>query len=178
MKRLVIFLIIAVLIVSGVSAQAIKDQSSPSPQEKKELPAPRNSRVREANPVTMEGVLKLEKGFVAIENTGNVYVIPMLNRYIGFITGLREGARVSVEGYEFNKTIRPTKVTIEGKSYDFMSRDRQAPEPGKRELRPNDRRAPTPYGNNQRNERRNSRGGLVSCPLLKLFPACFGDAFF
>jgi len=165
MKRLIIFPIIAVLITGMVSAQAIKDQSAPRPQERKEQlrdipPPPRNSRAGEVNSVTVDGVLKLEKGFVAVESSDSVYVVPKLNRYIGFIAGLREGAKVSVEGYEFNKMIRPTKVTIEGKSYDFMSKDnRQAPEFGKREIRPNDRGAPTPYGKDRRNERRNGRGG-------------------
>jgi len=118
MKRLVIFPIIAVLITGAVSAQAIRERQNSSP-------APGNSRAREVNSVTVEGVLKLEKGLVAVENADNVFVVPMLNRYIGFITGLREGARVSVEGYEFRNMIRPTKVTIEGKSYDFMSRNRE-----------------------------------------------------
>jgi hypothetical protein len=152
MKRLVVFMFIVSLIAGAVSAQAIKEQSNPPP---------RNSRVREDNSVTVEGVLKLEKGFVAVENADKVYVVPMLNRYIGFINGLREGAKVSVEGYEFRNMIRPVKVTIEGKSYDFMSwSNRQTPEFGKRDSRPNNGRfAPTPYGNNRRNERRNSRRG-------------------
>jgi len=163
MKRLVVFLIIAVLITGMVSAQAIQDQRKPTPQEKQSVPAPRGTRTREVNPVTVEGVLKLEKGSVAVENADKVYVVPILNRYIGFINGLREGAKVSVEGYEFRNVIRPTKVTIEGKSYDFMSWDRQAPEAGKREFRPNnDRFAPTPYENNRKNDRRNSRGGCCS----------------
>jgi len=156
MKKSVIFLIIAVLITGAVSAQAIQEQGA--------NPPPRSSRTREVNPVTVEGTLKLEKGSVAVENAGKVYVVPMLNRYIGFINGLREGAKVSVEGYEFRNVIRPTKVTIEGKSYDFMSRNNsQVPEAGKRDSRRNDDRfAPVPYENNRRNDRRNSRGGCCS----------------
>jgi len=152
MKRFLVFSVIAFLIAGIVSAEPIKEQRNPTPKAVKEK--------REPNSVTVEGVLKLEKGFVAVEkDADNVYIVPMLNRYIGFITGLREGAKVSVEGYEFNKMIHPTKVTIEGKPYDFMSWDRaQAPGFGKQDFRPdNDRRAPAPRRDNQRGEKRNSR---------------------
>jgi len=163
MKRFLVFLIIAFLITGMVSAQPIIDQRNSDPKEKPEQlrnsPPPRSSRAREDNSVTVEGVLKLEKGFVAVESADNVYIVPMLNRYIGFITGLREGAKVSVEGYEFKNMIRPTKVIIEGKPYDFMSWDRnQPPGFGKQDFRSDDdRRAPVPYWDNQRNERKNSR---------------------
>jgi len=152
MKKLIIFLTIAVLISCAISAQPIRDQRNPVPKEKPEqlsgTPQPGNSRAREAKSVSVEGVLKLEKGFVAVETADTVYYVPMLNRYIGFITGLREGEKVSVEGYGFRNMIRPVKVTIAGKSYDFMSWNRrQGPCHGfgKRDFRPdNRRRAPKP----------------------------------
>jgi len=152
MKRFLVFLVIAFLIAGMVSAEPIKEQRNSAPRTAKEQKS-------DANSVKVDGVLKLEKGFVAVESADNVYIVPMLNRYIGFITDLREGAKVSVEGYEYKNMIRPTKVTIEGKPYDFMSWDRtQAPAAEKREFRPdNDRFAPVPYGNNKRNEKRNSR---------------------
>ena len=152
MKRFLVFSVIAFLIAGMVSAEPIKEQRNSAPRTAKEQKS-------DANSVKVDGVLKLEKGFVAVENADNVYLVPRLNRYIGFIADLREGAKVSVEGYEFKNMIRPTKVTIEGKSYDFMSWDRnQAPGFGNRDFRPdNDRRAPVPYWYNQRNERRNSR---------------------
>jgi len=165
MKRFLVFSVIVFLIAGMISAQPIVEQrnsdSKEKPEQLRNSPPPRSNRAREDNSVTVEGVLKLEKGFVAVENADNVYIVPMLNRYIGFITDLREGAKASVEGYEFKNMIHPTKVTIEGKSYDFMSWDRaQVPGFGNREFRPdNDRRAPVPYWDNQRNERRNSRRG-------------------
>jgi hypothetical protein len=167
MKKLIIFLIIAILIAGMVSAQPIREQRKSMPQEKieqlRDVPQSRNNRAREDNSVTVEGVLKLEKGFVAVENNGTVYYVPMLNRYIGFITGLREGAKVSVEGYEFKSMIQPTKVTIDGKSYDFMAWDRrQSPGFGMQNFQYSDdyRRAPGQRWN-QRNGNRNGRGG---CP--------------
>jgi hypothetical protein len=127
MKKAIIFLIIAILIAGTISAQPIRDQRNPAPKENSEQlkDNPQSgSRRREARSVSVEGVLKLEKGFVAVESANTVYYVPMLNRYIGFITGLREGEKVSVEGYERRNMIRPTKVTIDGKSYDFVARDR------------------------------------------------------
>jgi hypothetical protein len=95
-----------------------------NPEQLNDANPPRNNRARESKPVSVEGVLKLEKGFVAVESADKVYIVPMLNRYIGFITGLREGEKVSVEGYERKNMIRPTKVTVGGKSYDFFAWDR------------------------------------------------------
>ena len=145
MKKLIICLIIAVLIAGTVSAQPIREQRNPL---RDVNPQSGNNRAREANSVTVEGVLKLEKGFVAVESADTVYIVPMLNRYIGFINGLREGAKVSVEGYEFKSMIRPTKVTIDGKSYDFIAWNRgQGPGQGfgRRDFRPdNGRRVPCP----------------------------------
>jgi len=72
------------------------------------------------NPVTVNGVLKLERGFVAVQSdTADVYLVPLLNRYIGFINGLTEGARVTVEGAGFRNIIHPEKLTINGRTYDF-----------------------------------------------------------
>jgi hypothetical protein len=129
MKKIIISLIIVVLIVGTVFAQPIMEERNSAPKVRPERlndanPQSRNNRVREGKSVSVEGTLKLEKGFVAVESANTVYYVPMLNRYIGFITGLREGEKVSVEGYERKNMIRPTKVTIDGKSYDFIARDR------------------------------------------------------
>ena len=82
----------------------------------------RYNRQFESKSVTVDGTLKLERGLVAVASGDSVYFVPMLERYIGFIDGLKEGTNVSVEGYEFRNIIRPVKVTIDGKSYDFLAR--------------------------------------------------------
>jgi len=169
MKKIIISLIIAVLVAGAVFAQPIMEQRNSGPKVQPEQLKDagggtqlRNNRVRESKTVSVEGVLKLDKGFVAVQSTDTVYYVPMLNRYIGFITGLREGEKVSVEGYESKKMIRPTKVTIDGKSYDFIAWNRsQEPSQGfgKRDFRPdNNRRAPAPRLNNQSNGTRYGRG--------------------
>jgi len=133
-KKLIIFLFIAVLLAGAVYGQGIRDEprgresqrSTESQRGAEQRGADRQRSVAQqrSDPVTVEGTLKLERGFVAIESGETVYLVPMLNRYIGFINDLKEGARVSVEGREFRNTILPTKVTIGGKSYDFPANNR------------------------------------------------------
>jgi len=89
-------------------------------QNRGERPENRGERQREINPVTVSGVLKLERGLVAVESdAADVYFVPLLNRYIGFITGLSEGTRVNIEGFQFRNFIHPEKLTINGRTYDF-----------------------------------------------------------
>ena len=103
MKKIIFFLLIAVLVVGTVSAQN------------------RNDSRRNNSTVTIDGTLQLEKGAIAVSSGDSVYYVPSLTRYIGFIDGLKEGASVSVEGYEYRNVLYPVKVTIAGKSYDFAS---------------------------------------------------------
>ncbi|MCL2196972.1 MAG: hypothetical protein FWB77_05095 [Treponema sp.] len=145
MKRLTISLVIIALIAGSISAQPIKDERAAQGEQKNEVAVnpqargnhrhPANpqagsrqersvrpeaqNRQQQANNVKVEGTLKLEKGFVAIESGENVYLVPMLNRYIGFISSLKEGAKVTVEGRGFRNMVQPVKVSIDGKDYDF-----------------------------------------------------------
>ena len=132
MKKLTIFIFIAALLAGTVSAQPIKDQREAELQINKEQQRGGNPEARgdrherpnrqdQSNSVSIEGTLKLEKGFVAVQSGETVYLVPMLNRYIGFISGLKEGEKVTIEGREFRKMIQPIKVTIGEKSYDFIA---------------------------------------------------------
>jgi len=80
-----------------------------------------NDQRPEYQSVAINGTLKLERGFVAVQSASgdSVYIVPMLNRYIGFISGLTEDARVSIEGIQFRNIIHPTKLTIGERAYDF-----------------------------------------------------------
>ena len=71
--------------------------------------------------ITVNGTLQLQNGQIALAGGNTVYFVPSLGRYIGFIDGLKEGARVSVEGYAWGNYLEPSSVTIDGKSYDFSS---------------------------------------------------------
>ena len=102
MKKLGLFLLIACLVISTAFAQK-EEKSRRVPPEK----------------ITVEGTLQLQNGLIAIASGDTSYLVPMLNRYIGFIEGLKEGNKISVEGYARKNFLHPNKVTINGKSYDF-----------------------------------------------------------
>jgi len=124
MKKLTIFALISIMIAGSVFAQPIREQRGTAPQSRgdhRQEAAPQASgeRQREIPKVTVDGKLKLDRGLVAVESGDTVYHVPVLNRYIGFISGLREGTNVSVEGFRFRNMLQPIKVTIDGQVYDF-----------------------------------------------------------
>jgi hypothetical protein len=126
-------MVIAVLFAGAVFGQSPTDKNS----------VPRRNFGRAApETVTINGTLQLEKRFIAVSSDDNVYYMPMLSRYIGFIEGLKEGAVVSVEGYIYNNFIFPSKVNINGKSYNFamnrpdLRNDRSRPFPDWRNSAP------------------------------------------
>jgi hypothetical protein len=102
-KRLTIFVLMALLLAGSVFAQ---DRSV------------RRDRDRPAQ-VTIEGTLKLERGLVAVQSGDETYFVPMLIQYANFIDGIREGNNISIEGYVFNNVINPVKFTVGGNTYDF-----------------------------------------------------------
>ena len=103
MKRIVFLTVIAFLAIGTISAQGWGYRWTP-PQT-----------------VTVEGTLQLQNGQIVLSSGTNVYFVPTLARYIGFIDGLREGARVSVEGYASGNFLEINKLTISGKAYDFSA---------------------------------------------------------
>jgi hypothetical protein len=74
--------------------------------------------------VTVEGTLQLQNGQIAVAQGNTIYFVPMLERFIGFIDGLKEGAAVSISGYASGYAsgnfLQPTGLTINGKSYDLQ----------------------------------------------------------
>jgi len=137
MRKITIILLITILIAGTVSAQGIREERNQNPpqtrndqqrnvnpqvrgqQRQNANPQNRNNPQQERNSVTVDGTLKLERGIIAVESGDTVYFVPMLNRYTGFIASIREGARVSIEGFRYRNMIQPTKLTVDGRSYDF-----------------------------------------------------------
>jgi len=153
MKRLAMFLFIAIFIAGSVFAQDRENRREP--------------RQREINTVAVDGTLKLERGLVAVTSGDSVYYVPLLNRYINFIDGLKEGAKVSVEGNLFRNIIMPAKVTIEGKSYDFVSnipriRERLIERSGNQN---HERRTPDRERSPARNRRGDPKACICGCEL-------------
>jgi len=112
MKKIVIILAVAFLAVGTLSAQV------------------RGGGVGSPESVKIEGTLQLHNGQFAVASGNNIYYVPRIGRYVGFIDSLKEGANVSFEGYVFGNFLQPVKMTISGKTYDLVA-DRAAGGPGR-----------------------------------------------
>ena len=99
MKKIGFVLVIAFAAIGGISAQNWDNSRS----------------------ITIEGTLQLQNGQIAVSTGNAVYFVPELERYVGFIDGLKEGARVSVAGYASGNYLQPVQMTFNGKSYDFQT---------------------------------------------------------
>jgi hypothetical protein len=116
MKRLTGLLFIAVILTGSLYAQ---NRFSPD----------FNNQQYDTNSVAVSGTLMLENGSIAVQsvrgNTTSIYLVPILNRYVGFIDGLQEGAAINVEGFSFGNgdVLHPTKITIGGQVYNFPAQD-------------------------------------------------------
>jgi hypothetical protein len=100
MKKIVIIFSIAFLAIGALSAQNSGRRNIPES-------------------VKIEGTLQLHNGQFAVASENNIYYVPRIGRYAGFIDGLKEGSNVSFEGYVAGNFLLPVKMTISGKSYDL-----------------------------------------------------------
>jgi hypothetical protein len=77
--------------------------------------------------IVINGALGIAKGSIALKSGNDTYYVMGLNRFVGFIDGLKEGAQVSLEGYAFplpnneGKGFKVAKLTLNGKDYDLGS---------------------------------------------------------
>ncbi|MDR2393148.1 MAG: hypothetical protein LBD93_03180 [Treponema sp.] len=76
--------------------------------------------------IKVTGKLAVLDGMIALQDTDIRYYVRGIDRFIGFIEGLTEGATVTLEGYsqashsgEF-RFLRATKLTINTKVYDLV----------------------------------------------------------
>jgi hypothetical protein len=76
--------------------------------------------------VTVSGTLQLVEGRIAVVADGKTYFTSGLQRLVGFVDGLKEGAAVKLDGsataVPLNSNawfLRVTKLTFNGKTYDF-----------------------------------------------------------
>ena len=94
----------------------------------------RNIRRPDTEAVTVSGELIVAQGRPAIKSGEVTYFVGGLNRLIGFVDGLKEGAQVSIEGSALSmqkeamiKFLIPAKLTLNGKTYDMAPFRRHAP---------------------------------------------------
>jgi len=127
----------------------------------------RNDQRSKPEPVTVAGKLALVNGYIAVQSQDAVYYVMGIQRLIGFVDGLKEGAQVSLEGYVRNvgkenaKVITASKLTIAGRSYDLAPADRLF-EPSRQDYPENRRNAKPDWGRNAPRSRQffNGRRGM------------------
>jgi hypothetical protein len=71
--------------------------------------------------VTIEGTVQLQNGQFAIASGNTVFYCPRIGRYVGSIDGLKEGSRITVEGYVSGNVLQPVKMTANGRPYVFLA---------------------------------------------------------
>jgi hypothetical protein len=125
MKRIVLFALLALCGAGFVSAQMGgrgmgRRAYPPAPQ------APQFPQAPAAEQAKVSGNLSIVHGRVAVLSGDTTYYAGGLDRFIGFIEGLKEGAQVSLEGAAYQlpgdtkaKILRVDKLTLNGKDYDL-----------------------------------------------------------
>jgi hypothetical protein len=83
-------------------------------------------RMPPAEAETVSGSLIVARGMPALKSGDVTYFVGGINRLAGFIDELKEGAQVTIEGMVLAnpkdntfKFLRPSKLTINGKTYDM-----------------------------------------------------------
>ncbi|MDR2792245.1 MAG: hypothetical protein LBB61_01080 [Treponema sp.] len=128
MKKIIIgsfVLLAAAGITFGQAAGVPKPQSDPQTDQRK-----RDSRAHQAEKSTASGSLALVKGRIAVQSDNVTCYLTGINRLIGFVDGLKEGAKVTLEGYAITipksnpaaaeeKIFRITKLSFNGKEYEL-----------------------------------------------------------
>jgi hypothetical protein len=105
MKKIVLFCLLAAFIGGSIFAQS----NTPT--------------------TTIRGTLGLSGGRISVVSGNITYYIRGLERFVGFIDGLKEGAQVSLDGYAAAPTVEgqkdrlfyPVKLTLNGKDYEVGS---------------------------------------------------------
>lgn len=117
MKRILIIAAASLIAAGSLFAQALGPRAQGFASQTQNL---ETSKV--------EGRLALINGMVGVQSGGKTYYVGGLNRLIGFVDGLKEGASVKLEGYAFQMPAAPeyfhlrvTKLSFAGKDYDLTN---------------------------------------------------------
>ncbi|MDR2596096.1 MAG: hypothetical protein LBC76_02125 [Treponema sp.] len=106
MKKIVLLCLLAAIICGSVFAQTAPPATT-----------------------TIKGALGLSAGRIAVVSGDVTYYVRGLERFVGFIDGLKEGAQVSIEGYastlafegQKGRFFYPITLTLNGKNYEVGS---------------------------------------------------------
>jgi hypothetical protein len=132
MKRIILFCTLAVCAIALVSAQGNNRRKEDAFRGRPNFPAWGRDYSRGGLPspenVNVSGNLTIAQGMIAVTSNDITYLARGLNRYTGFIDGLKEGAAVTLEGYALSspqsntvKMLYVEKMTLNGKDYDLAT---------------------------------------------------------
>ena len=128
MKRTILFFTIALCITALCSAQQGYNRMGPGRGPSQGAPA-------RGEKITVTGNLTVANGMIALKSSDATYLTRGLDRFVGFIEGIKDGAAVSIEGYSISspdksdvKFLRVEKLTIGGNDYDLSRPPRQRQE--------------------------------------------------
>jgi hypothetical protein len=100
---------------------------------------PPNAPQTAGQQVTVSGNLTVIQGRIGVKDNDITYHVRGLNRFVGFIDDLKDGAEATLEGYALTyplddkiKFLRVTKLTLNGKDYDLSPPPRMGPYFGRR----------------------------------------------
>ena len=107
MKKIVLLCVLSVIICGGIFARS----NTPT--------------------TTISGTLGLSNGRISVVSGNITYYVRGLERFVGFIDGLKEGAQVSLDGYaaaprmegQRDKLFYPVTLALNGKNYEVGSSD-------------------------------------------------------
>jgi phage-related protein len=107
MKKIVLFCLVTAIIGGSIFAQS----NTPT--------------------TTIRGTRGLSNGRISVVSNNITYYVRGLERFVGFIDGLKEGAQVSLDGYasvptvegQTDRLFRAVKLTLNGKIYEVGSPD-------------------------------------------------------
>ena len=160
MKRTLLFLMMVFCTITMIFAQGDTRQG----QRRFNGQPPNSSQGRDRVPRNMEtasvsGNLTIAQGMIAVKSGDVTYIAGGLQRFVGFIDGLKEGAAVTLEGNvspaprnESVKFLHVQKMTLNGKDYD-LGRPQMTPRMSPQPQMPRQMSPRMPQQRNFRNER-------------------------
>ena len=104
MKKIVLMVFIAFLLIGTVSAQGWGMRNW-------------NAPIMEIT--TIEGTLQFQNGQFVINSNGTIYQAPAIRQLVGFVDAIRENARVTVDAYVFGNVLDIARLHAGGSTYDF-----------------------------------------------------------
>ncbi|MDR1858918.1 MAG: hypothetical protein LBQ69_05560 [Treponema sp.] len=164
MKRTLLFLTMVFCTITMIFAQGNDRQGNGQGPRRFNGQPPnysqgRNHVPRNVETASVSGNLTIARGMIAVNSSDVTYIARGLQRFVGFIDGLKEGAAVTLEGNVFpvprNETVKflqVQKMTLNGKDYD-LARPQMSPRMSPQHQMPRQMSPKMPQQRNFRNER-------------------------